>query len=352
MKFRTIALFLVLVWLASLAAFNSIPMAKAGIQGPGSSNLSIVNLDTDKSAVSVTDFYNQRGGGPVAIVRPGLRPLSAGRIDPFEEPNLTNGAYGAITSSDRQIALQSRVIWPFSGGTALVEQTRPAFELSAAYVPRQFRGQTSLIALQNLDTSSSVEVELVFHAMDTPGSSYTSTLAITPGTSSLIDIERDPRMSTMPFGLYNLETSAVGPVAGEVIIDIPRSEKGLFEYVMQPKDEVSTELLGSLILNDYGAWGSSGFYVYNPSNSPNEITVRFTGIAGSCSEQKYSQGPIEIPGQSGMSFVQYALDSAEPDLTGLLPSPTLAGVTSLPKNCAAVAFIEGSEPSAWIAASC
>ncbi|MBK6769423.1 MAG: hypothetical protein IPG72_10560 [Ardenticatenales bacterium] len=99
----------------------------AGIQGAGATGIQVQNLDATQSATVLADFYKQSTSAVTAIQvsRPNVPAGGAVNMYLPTVTELTNGAYAAIISADRQIAAIARTDWTTSGAAAIYSNVQP-----------------------------------------------------------------------------------------------------------------------------------------------------------------------------------------------------------------------------------
>ncbi len=273
-----------------------------GIQGAGNSQLWIQNLDSSQPATVVADLYNQRGGSPISLVRSPVAPGAATKLILNDENTLQNGAYAAILSSDRDIGTISRTEWPTSGGAIMYGSHEPATDLLLPGVVKGHMAETSLISIQNTDTSQ--QAQATFELLGTDGSPVQESLfSIGPGTSATLDLGKNAEFAAVPDGFDGwARITANVPIVVSHIVDIENSDKGTYALSGWVTDEAADRLYAPMIHAevplDPGDSSStpldSQIVALAPGSDPVELSLRFLGVAGSCGGQQFSAGPISI----------------------------------------------------------
>ena len=305
----------------------------AGIAGAGTSGISIQNLDASQDAQIVSDFYNQKGGGAISIPRPGVAAGSAAVIFLPAESQLTNGAYAAIVSADRQIAAIARTDWNNTGGAAIYSNVQPGTDVSLPLAAKAYNGQTTLASIQNTDTSQSASVDVEFWAAGATSATASTTIQITPGTSQTIDLGKSPNFASVPDGsLGSMKISSTSiPVGVQAFMDIETYDKAVYAYEGVPAEQAADTLYAPLFRNDF--YGTSGISVVNPGASPVDVTVTYYASpgAGGCAGSYVHNGGAQTIG-AGSSEVFY-----QGNVAGLA-----TGDSTLPTNCFGSAVIEAA----------
>ena len=305
----------------------------AGIAGAGTSGIQIQNLDASQDAQIVSDFYNQKGGGAISIARPNIAAGSAANIYLPAESSLTNGAYAAIISADRQIAAIARTDWNNTGGAAIYSNVQPGTDVSLPLAAKGYAGQTTLASIQNTDTSQSASVTVDFYIAGETTAAASATIQILPGTSQTIDLGKSPNFAAVPDGsLGSMKISSTSiPVGVQAFMDIETQDKAVYAYEGVPSEQAADTLYSPLIRN--GFFGTSGISVVNPGASPVDVTVTYYASPGadSCSgTYVHNNGAQTIA--AGSSAVFYQGNVAGLD----------TGDSTLPVGCFGSAVIESS----------
>lgn len=301
----------------------------AGIKAAGATGIQVQNLDPAMAATVVADFYKQGGGAAVPINLPPIDPLSAYNIYLPSESKLTNGAYAAIISGDRQLAAIARTEWASSGGAALYSNVAPSTMVALPLATKKYVGQNSLVSIQNTDPDQQASVTVKLFQSGNSAAVMTKQYSIEKGTSITLDMGLNPDFDTLPTPfLGSLTVESATPVGVQSFVDIEPSEKAVYAFEGVPAEQAAATLYAPLFRNNF--YGTTGISVVNPGTSPVQVTVSFAGSLGSCIGQNFSQGPATIaPGSSGV-FYQ---DNVDIPGTGMSP---------LPKNCAGSATINAT----------
>lgn len=294
----------------------------AGIQGAGVTGCQVVNLDHAMDAVVVADLYKQGGGAPVSIIRPAI---PAGQAANFYLPNespLQNGAFAGIFSADRQIQVICRTDWNASGGAALYEASEPGTDVVVAPVYKRFAGQTSVVTIQNTDTSQAAQVAVDLLIRGAAGPAATYALAVAPGTSATLDVGKHSGFAAVPAGaIGHLRVRSTTPVAVQAFVDVETSAKGVYGFQGVPTDRAAARLFAPVVSaaapldSDYpGLISDSRIEVVNTNaTAAVVVNVAYSGVAGTCAGRTFTAAPVTIGGGGSETISQ---DPA----TGLLPA--------------------------------
>jgi len=305
----------------------------AGIQGAGGSGIQIQNLDASQDAQIVADFYNQKGSAAVTINRPNVAAGSAANIYLPTEQSLTNGAYAAIISADRQIAAIARTDWSTSGGAAIYSNVIPGNEVSVPLAAKGYNGQTTLASIQNTDTGQQATVTVEFYKAGNTSPLVTTQKNIGPGTSVTVDLGKDAAFTSVPAGTLGalVVKSASIPVGVQAFMDIENFTKAVYAYEGVPSEQAAATLFAPLVRNDF--FGTTGISVVNPGST--QVQVKVTYIASpltpACSGQSV-HGGAAFPIEAKSSAVFYQGNIAA------LPT----GDSGLAKKCLGAAKIEAT----------
>jgi hypothetical protein len=301
----------------------------AGIKAAGATGIQVQNLDPAMAATVVADFYKQGGGAAVPINLPPIEALSAFNIYLPSESKLTNGAYAAIISGDRQLAAIARTEWASSGGAALYSNVAPSTIVALPLATKKYVGQNSLVSIQNTDPDQQASVTVKLFQSGNSSAVMTKQYTIEKGTSITLDMGLNPDFDTLPTPfLGSLTVESATPVGVQSFVDIEPSEKAVYAFEGVPAEQAAAKLYAPLFRNDF--YGTTGISVVNPGTDPVQVTVNFAGslpAGGACDGQNYSQGPATIAPGSSAVFYQ-----ANVDIPG-------TGMSPLPTNCAGSATI-------------
>jgi hypothetical protein len=305
----------------------------AGIQGAGISGIQIQNLDASQTATIVSDFYNQRGGGPVTITRPDVAAGAAANIFLPSETALQNGAYAAIISANRQIAAIARTDWTSSGGAAIYSNVQPGNDVSLPLAAKSYNGQTSLVSVQNTDTSQQANVSVQFFQVGNPTPLVDTNISIGPGTSQTIDLGKDATFASVPDGaLGSMKFASSIPVGVQSFMDIETSDKAVYAFEGVPSEQAAGTLYVPLFRNNF--FGTTGISVVNPGTTDVQVELTYyastlaTGCTGSTvhnggsvtvaagASSVFYQGNVSIPGTGASMLNDNCFGSAVIAATG------------------------------------
>jgi hypothetical protein len=295
----------------------------AGIKAAGATGIQVQNLDGSQPATVVADFYKQGGGAAVPINLPPIGPLSAYNIYLPSESKLTNGAYAAIISGDRQLAAIARTEWAASGGAALYSNVAPSTKVVLPLATKKYFNQTSLVSIQNTDPNQQASVSVKLYQTGNSTAILTKNYTIEKGTSITLDMGTNPDFDLVPASfLGSMTVESATPVGVQSFVDFENSEKAVYAFEGVPEEQAASVLYAPLARNAFFA-ATTGISVVNPGASPVNVTVKYAGSLGSCVGQNFTDGPQTI--QAGSSYVFYQ-----------------GAGTNLPKNCGGAATIEAT----------
>ena len=285
----------------------------AGISGAGATGIQIQNLDATQSATIVSDFYKQgTTGAPVSITSPNVPAGGAANIFLPQAQQLTNGAYAAIVSADRQIAAIARTDWFSSGGAAIYSNVQPGLEVSVPLAVIDYVGTTSLVSIQNTDTSQQATVTVELFSTSSPTAVLTQNYDIEPGTSITLDLGKNPGFvgvtpNTELGFLGSMKVSSQVPVGVQSFVDIESSDKAVYAFEGVPPEQGAMTLYAPLIRKQFFGY-DTGISVVNPGSDDVDVSVEYIGgDAGglsSCAGQTFTHGPVTIAGGSSSVFYQ------------------------------------------------
>ncbi len=309
----------------------------ARISGAAQSSLIIQNLDTGQAASTVADFYGQRGGPPLPVVRAGIAPAAAGTIDLPAERLLPGGVYATIVSADRAIGTVSRTEWAASGGAVMVNGSRAAPELILPLVLVDFEGQTTLITVQNTDVSQATDVLVDYFPLGQRAKLATLLVGIDPGASATFDLTWLAPLGTA--GHARIWSPAAIALAANAIVDIASSPMAVYAAEGVPVGEAASRLHAPVVHAaaplDPQDTGSppldTWMHVINPGATDAAVTIRYTGVAGTCLGRSFIHPTFVLAAGTGARVSQ---------APGVAWPP--AGASPLPAGCTAAAVIEAT----------
>jgi hypothetical protein len=309
----------------------------AGIASAGVTGIQVQNLDASQPATIVADFYNQRGGPPTAISLPATAAGAAANIYLPNRTELANGAYAAIISADRQIAAIARTDWNSSGGAAIYSNVLPSTDVALALAVKGYFGQTSLVSIQNTDPNAQANVEVRLYKVGETTPTKTVNLSISQGTSTTIDLAKDPNFIDVPSGfLGSMRVTSATQIGVQSFVDIETSAKAVYAFEGVPSEMAAPKLYAPLFRAGQKGVGATdhldtGISVVNPGATAVDVTVRYIGTGNACAGQNFTHGPSQIAAGSSAVFYQGP---------GSCSLPT--GCNGLPDNCYGSAVIEAT----------
>jgi hypothetical protein len=324
---------LVLAGVAGMFTSGSTPSVYAsrlaGIRAAGATGIQIQNLDKTQAATVVADFYKQGAtSGPIGINVPSIQPLSAGNIYLPNESKLTNGAYAAIISGDRQLAAIARTEWAASGGAALYSNVAPATNVALPLAVKNYFSQSSLISIQNTDPNAQASVTIKLYQVGATTPTLQKTYTIEKGTSITLDMGTNPDFDLVPNNfLGSMAVESATQVGVQSFVDFSNSEKAVYAFEGVPSEQAADTLYTPLVRNNFpnnATGATTGVSVVNPGTTAVQVSMDYAGSPPSgCAGQNFSDGPVTIA--AGSSHVFYH-----------------GAGTNLPKGCLAAGTIKAT----------
>jgi hypothetical protein len=299
----------------------------AGIKAAGATGIQVQNLDGAQPATVVADFYKQGGGAAVPITLPPIGPLSAYNIYLPSESKLTNGAYAAIISGDRQLAAIARTEWAASGGAALYSNVAPSMNVVLPLAVKKFFSQTSLVSIQNTDPNQQASVTVKLYQKGSSTAILTKNYTIEKGTSITLDMGTDPAFDLVPTAFVgSMTVESATQVGVQSFVDFENSEKAVYAFEGVPAEQAADTLYAPLVRN--GFYGTTGISVVNPGTTEVSVSVDISGSLALPGQTNcmasFTDGPQTIPAGSSYVFYQGT------------------GSTQLPAGCAGAAKIRAT----------
>jgi hypothetical protein len=289
----------------------------AGISGQGATGIQVQNLDPAQSATVVADFFKQDGTAPVPITLPPINPLSAYNIYLPGQSTLSNGAYAAIISGDRQLAAIARTEWTSKGGAALYSNVAPSTKVALALAAKGYFHQNSLVSIQNTDPNNPASVTVKFFQKDNPVAVKTLTYNISKGTSVTMDMGINPEFDTLPQPfLGSLTVESTTPIGVQSFVDFDNSDKAVYAFEGVPAEQAADTLYAPLFRNDY--YGTTGISIVNPGTDPVSVTAEFKGSLSkanqaACVGMTFTHAAVQIlPGSSTVFYQGNVPDNTVP----------------------------------------
>jgi hypothetical protein len=300
--------------------------------GAAVSGLLVQNLDPFEDAQVTLGLYDQAGGPPSSVTRPDVPSGASAQLYLPVESILQDGAFAAIVDADRQIGAIARTDWGTNGAAAFVGHALPGLEVAVPLAAKGYHGQTTVVAVQNTDTTRPADVTLELVA-GSGAPLATASKTIKPGTSVTVDLHEDAAFAALPEGTLGalLVRSADGPVTAQAFMFNERVPKAVYAYEGQPVDRAASRLYAPLVRNDF--YGTTGISVVNPQDAAVEVTVTYLAspLTPVCAGQsKHAGRSFSVAARSSAVFYQG-------NVAGL---PT--GDSGLPKGCLGSAIIEST----------
>ena len=245
---------------ASLTFNPSRVAADSRIQhGVGASGMQVTNLAPEPRAMNFSaDYYRQDGFSPITMVQSGIPWPGSWNVYLPSNPDIEFGVYDAIISSDRRHRSGVRIDWLWSGGAANLSRT--------------------------------------------------------------IDLAHDPAFDDLldgrPGGFVGSARirSTGALVTAHVLTEGEPSSNGVYDYPVEPVSDHNRMLhIPRFRVAEPGLGGSVGtrstsVAVGNPSDTPIEVVVTYSGTDGVCTGRTVETGPHPIPPWSS-TILDSALDS-------------------------------------------
>ncbi len=283
-----------------------------GITGAGASLITVQNLDSAVIGSASVDFYrNGSSSPPVTLAFSGILPGAGMPLYLPTRVELTNGSCGAYLQADTPFVATTRTQWLSSGGVASYPAVAGSNSLIIPYFVIGPEGHVSLFSVQSLETSASVEATIeVFAAVGgAPVLRLTKTLP--PGGSITFDPSRDPDFIGLGSFVGWARLTADRPITAHSIVDVERSEKGVYAFAATPEYALTRTLAVPLVLRDasltaddpgagapavrFDTW----FALANPGGF--DATIRLTATGLPCVTEWPGSEPIELTLPAGAS---------------------------------------------------
>jgi hypothetical protein len=331
-----------LMGIASTHASSSARVA--GICGDGDSEVAVYNYGAVAPAAITIDTVSQASGirsvfslGPTWYARLGRFALS-------EQPFLAFGSYAVSARSISEIAAVARTSWPDCGGLAIDNGSDSSTDVVVPFAVRYRSGETSIVAIQNTDTSESIAATLTLYETGRAAPAFTTVVSIQPARSVTLDLYRSPEFFPLPSGFEGwIRVTASAPVAVQSWIDTGAQHPGVYGFEGAPAAAAESVLAAPLVYADApldpddptAVHLNSRIAVVNPETSGASVGVQFYGTSGTCAGQSYDTPPIALAG--GTSLVLE------------LPAAAALGPGGLPRGCLASAIIRANEGAHLVA---
>ncbi len=291
-----------------------------------------MNLDPSQVASVVVDLYAPEGGRPVSINMPALEPNGMNAVYLPAQGNLPDGTYAAVVHSDRAVAAVGHTAWGETGAAVVGNPAELATELLVPSVMLRSGGFSTVLVVQNADTSAAVTAQLDLLAQSQTTPQLTLELEVPPGSPMILDFATDDRLSSLTSFYGWARITAPTPVTAWSMAEAVGLPGGAYAVEAVPAERLATKYHAPMVFN---AWGpertTSAIGLLNPGNETITATVRYDGVGGTCLGQTSAdaRGPLVLP-PGGMTTA----------FQGELPRPP--GNLGLSEGCAATATIDAT----------
>lgn len=312
----------------------------AGIRGSGETGIQVQNLDQTTPARVGVDFYRPDGVLERTIDVPDVAPAAAANIW-LPGTDLPTGAYAAVAGADLPIAAIARTDWPTSRGAAIYSNVDPAKDVVLPLTVRHYRGQSSVVSIQNTDRSNqaSVDVEVLQVGLSNPV--YRQNYRIPPSTSISLDFDRNLEFEVLGeqfLGAMRVRSNT--DVGVQSFVDIATSDKAVYAFEGVPAVKASNVLYAPLFRARQYPRASdpnsgrldTGISVVNTSEENVDVTITYIGTldvtaSTACKGNTFTSPTVQI--RAGSSYVFYQGDPRG---------------QNLPDNCFGSAVINATGP--------
>lgn len=308
----------------------------AGIQGAGTSGISVQNLDASQPATILAQFYKQGGGAPVEVPLNGVAAGAAGVMYLPSITQLSNGAYAAIISADRQIAAIASTDWNQSGAKGIYSNVTPGNSIVVPLVNKHYAAPavdaSSLISIQNTDPSAQATVKVELFANGAAGVAWSQDYTIPGGSSVTLDLGKDAAFNAVANNfLGTAKVTSATEVGVQSFINLETSAKSVYAFEGVPAESAATTLYAPLVRDRHYGF-TTGLSVVNTESTPVDVTVKYM-ISGkmpgitACTEGQTFTDMATIPGNSGAVFYNDATVSVPITGKSTLPAGCVGGAT-------------------------
>lgn len=348
MVFCALAVLVALV--VSSLATPAVAAPLGQMQGEGSADIRILNLDRTVTGIGLASLYRHR----VNEFTPRL-PIDMGWSIPpggMKDMNvpldgeIPFSLYGARLQPDpnTRIAIDAlvRTDWGATSATMLYGAIRPATEVVVPLYLKRAQGQDGAIAVM-VDGDEAADVELTLWSADgTPA--LHETYPFEAHEPRILPLHALPppgvRFPGIGFiGWASLRSTV--PLAAVGLVEGGPSPQSAYAYEGVPLDRTATTLYAPFVRRAprRGAGDTATLlWLTNPNERVTNVTVRYVGNTGSCAGQSFVDGPHAV--------APHALARFDPRAAGALPQNCVAAATVVADaNVAAVAVdtIQGGE---------
>ncbi len=337
----SVGIIAVAVILSALGPPHVFASSLAGIRGNGETGIQVQNLSQANVAKVGVDFYRPDGVLERTIdVVPDVAPAAAANIW-LPGTDLPTGAYAAVAGADQKIAAIARTDWPTSRGAAIYSNVVPATDVVLPLAVRHYRGQSSVVSIQNTDRTNqaSVDVDVLKVGLSDP--IYSQNYRIPPSTSISLDFDRNLEFEILGEQFLGaLRVRSNTDVGVQSFVDIATSDKAVYGFEGVPAEMAANVLYAPLFRARQYPRASdpnsgrldTGISVVNTAEQDADVTITYIGTldataSTACRGNTFTSPRVTIRG--GSSYVFYQGDPRG---------------QNLPDNCFGSAVINATGP--------
>ncbi len=312
----------------------------AGVGGPGTSGLYVVNLDASRSARGSVLVRRQDGGAAREVPFTDLPAEGSLSLNLGWYSELGEGSFSVQVSADRGVGALVGHQWPAVGRYAHGTPAQPATPVLVPLAMKGHDGASSLLTVQNTSAERVAAVEVAYYEMAASMPARRMQFELPPGVSRTIDPDREPDLRLLPAGYVGAaRVKSPQPVAVQALVDIGTSASAVYAFAGVPQEAAASEVYVPIV-HAASPWPGTDatdpsatrrdtmMAVMNPGASPVVVALTYRGHAGSCAGQTYHANPVTIPGGRSILYFQGEAAAGQP-----------AGPSPLPDGCSASAML-------------
>ena len=262
----------------------------AAVGGSPNAGVQVQNLETTTASSITLELFPQNTGQPVTLTRSNVSGEGSANFYLPSETAVGPGAYGAVLTSDRQIAAIARHEWLQAGNAgAATYGTVPEAEVvilplvlgPTAAAPGGFAGQVSWFSIQNAATTGTVSARVDLFQTGSSTPIDTATYSIGAGTSRTVKMGEGeftglPDTQTTPRGFVGyarITGTAANRLVVQSFVDFTTSNKAVYAFSGVPSTSAVTQLYAPLLRRDY--FGTTGVSIVNPGTTAASVVVSY-----------------------------------------------------------------------------
>ena len=346
-RLSPMCLLLAVSLVAAVLGTNPGPAALAGgptgIQGSGCTVMYTQNLDELQPATVLAQFFKQGGGAPYDVAFPNIPPRAAVETSPGGLPQLSNGVYAGVFSSDRPSTTVIRTEWASSGGALASNQSLPGTDVIVPLIMKHLDSASSLVSVQNTDSSVQAHVTVALYRTGESSPLFSQDYVIAPGSSISMDMAKDAPFFAVPDGLLGtMRVTSPSELAVNAIVNVEDSFMGVYSFEGLPSELAAGHVYAPVVRAAWQpavgdpAWGLMDTFiaVANPNDAQAEVRVTYHGDAGACAGQTVVHGNRTYPVAAHSNTLFYQ---------GAAGASAATGSSGLPAGCSGSALIEATQ---------